>query len=224
MEQASTKSLAGSSAISSLNPDTASPEAVPKRVGRDGFLRLRFERRGEETVLSHCRFALPLQAQRAVRCPDGTAYLMMLNPTGGVLGGDSLVTEVTQGKDTHVCLTTPSATRIYRTAEHPAVQSTAIRLAEGSTLEYFPDHVIPHAGSALTQSLRVDMATGSKAILCEAMACGRLAAGERWQFREFDSLTEVSFGKTPIYINRTRIVPSRVDHGRWGIMENFHYM
>ena len=44
------------------------------------------------------------------------SYLMLLNPTGGVLGGDHLVTEIIQEAGTHVCLTTPSATRIYRTA------------------------------------------------------------------------------------------------------------
>ena len=29
---------------------------------------------------------------------------MLLNPTGGVLGGDHLVTEIIQEPDTHVCL------------------------------------------------------------------------------------------------------------------------
>jgi hypothetical protein len=34
----------------------------PERVGRDGNLKLQFERRGESTILSQSRFTLPLQA------------------------------------------------------------------------------------------------------------------------------------------------------------------
>jgi len=107
---------------------------------------------------------------------------MLLNPTGGVLGGDHLITEIVQEKETHVCLTTPSATRIYRTEENPAVLETAIHVGEDSTLEYLPDHVIPHAGSALRQSLRVEMERGSRAIILDSFAAGRVARGETLDF------------------------------------------
>ncbi len=149
---------------------------------------------------------------------------MMLNPTGGVLGGDHLLTEMVQAEETHVCLTTPSATRVYRTELQPAVQCTALQLADRATLEYFPEHVIPHARSALRQSLCVQMATGSQAILFDALACGRLAHGERWQFREIDSVTEVRMGNSVLYRNRTWIVPSVTDPQRLGIMQDFNYM
>ena len=115
------------------------------------------ERRGRSTFLAQSRFTLPLQALTPLETDDGTAFLMLLNPTGGVLGGDHLSTEIIQEPGAHVCLATPSATRVYRTAGRPAVLETAIKLGEGSTLEYLPDHVIPHANSALRQSLRVEM-------------------------------------------------------------------
>ncbi len=195
----------------------------PERAGREGYLGLHFKRRGPDTVLSRCRFALPLQALTPLSMADGTAYLMMLNPTGGVLGGDRLIAEIVQDEGTHVCLSTPSATRIYRTVQEKAHQETSIRLGAGAILEYFPDHIIPHTGSALSQSLRVQMGDGSKAILFEAAACGRLAHGERWQFRELESATEVSLGQRPLYVSRSRIVPSLIDPRRLGAMEDFNY-
>ena len=199
-------------------------EQNPERVGRDGFLRLRFARSGASTILAQSRFLLPLQALTPLTLKDGSSYLMLLNPTGGVLGGDHLITEIAQEAETHVCLTTPSATRIYRTAEKPAVLETVIRLDEGATLEYFPDHVIPHVGSALRQSLRVEMARGSRAILLDSMASGRVAHGERWSFTEVDSRTEVYACGRPAYINRTRIVPATNRPDRLGWMEEFDYM
>jgi urease accessory protein len=185
---------------------------------------LRFERRDANTILSRSRFTLPLQALTPLTLEDGTAYLMLLNPTGGVLGGDRLVTEIIQEKDTHVCLTTPSATRVYRTSGQPAVLETVIQLGEGATLEYLPDHIIPHEGSALRQSLRVEMAQGSSAILLDSVAAGRVACGERWKFTEIDSRTEVTVCGKLAFMNRTRIDPVKRQPEQLGIMEGYSYM
>src|SRR6202049_2724214 len=170
-------------------PCSLNSERNPDRVGRDGFLRLRFARSGASTILAQSRFSLPLQALTPLTLENGASYLMLLNPTGGVLGGDHLVTEIVQEAGTHVCLTTPSATRIYRTAEKPAVLETVIHVGEGATLEYLPDHVIPHAGSALRQSLRVQMGRASRAIVLESFSAGRVARGECWNFSQIDSQT-----------------------------------
>jgi urease accessory protein len=202
----------------------AHSERNPERIGRDGFLRLRFARSGATTILAQSRFSLPLQALTPLTLADGASYLMLLNPTGGVLGGDHLITEIVQEAGTHVCLTTPSATRIYRTAGKPAILETVIHLNEESTLEYFPDHVIPHVGSALRQSLRVEMSRGSRAIILDSMASGRVAHGEHWSFAEIDSRTEVFASGRPAYINRAKIVPAAKRPDGLGSMEEFDYM
>jgi urease accessory protein len=199
-------------------------ERNPERVGRDGFLRLRFARSSGNTILAQSRFSLPLQALTPLTLKDGASYLMLLNPTGGVLGGDHLVTNIVQEPGTHVCLTTPSATRIYRTSEKPAILETVIHLGEGAALEYSPEHVIPHAGSALRQSLRIEMARASRAIIVDSMASGRVAHGERWNFTEIDSRTEVYACSRPEYISRTRIVPAGKRPDQLGLMEEFDYM
>src|SRR6202790_4681898 len=204
-------------------PCSLNSEWNPERVGRDGFLRLRFARSGANTILAQSRFSLPLQALTPLTLADGASYLMLLNPTGGVLGGDHLITEIIQEAGTHVCLTTPSSTRIYRTAEKPAILETVIHLGEGATLEYLPDHVIPHAGSALRQSLRVEMERGSRAIILDSLSAGRVARGERWNFSQVDSRTEIIVRGKPAFLNRTFINPSAQQPERLGLMEHFGY-
>jgi urease accessory protein len=174
--------------------------------------------------LAKSRFMLPLQALTPLTLDDGTAYLMLLNPTGGVLGGDHLRTEIIQEAETHVCLTTPSATRIYRTLGRPAILETSIQLGEGATLEYFPDHVIPHARSSLQQSLRLEMAAGSRAIVLDSIASGRVAHGERWTFTEMDSRMEVRMTGKPAFLNRTKISPAFENPRQIGMMEEFDYI
>lgn len=197
----------------------------PERAAAgDGFLRLRFALSGARTILAQSRFSLPLQALSPLALEDGSCYLLLLNPTGGVLGGDHLVTEIELEPGTHVCLSTPSATRVYRTDDKPAILETTIRVGERATLEYFPDHVIPHAGSVLRQSLRLEIARGSRAIVVDSLASGRRAHGERWKFRELDSRTEVRVGTRPVYLNRSRIVPSALRPDQFGLAEDFDYM
>lgn len=196
----------------------------PERVGRDGFLGLRFEHRHGRTVLGQCRFKLPLQALTPTELADGTAYLMLLNPTGGLVGGDFLFTRIIQEAGTRVCLTTPSATRVYRTRDRPAVQETWIRVGEGASLEFLPDHVIPHRDSHLHQSLRVEMGRGSRAIFWDALAAGRVAHGERWNFREVNSRTEISLRGRTVFLNRTTIRPADLDPQRLGFTEDFNYL
>ena len=182
----------------------------PDRVGRDGFLRLSFERRRERTVLAESRFTLPLQASEPMALErSGSVCLMLLNPTGGVVGGDRLRTEIILGPRTHVILTTPSATKIYRTTGPPAILETSIRLGEGAILEYLPDHTIPYPGSALHQCLAVEMEKGGRLILCDSLATGRPARDERWRFSELVCQTSVSMegeGR-PFFIDRASISP-----------------
>jgi urease accessory protein len=161
------------------------------RVGRDGGLRLCFERRGTTTVLAGCRSVLPLQVLAPVALADPAAVVSMLNPTGGVLGGDRLTVDVEVARGAHACLTTPSATRVYRTAGEPAVQHVRLTVGAGAVMEWVPDHTIPSAGASLRQTFEADMAPGATLIAVDAFAAGRVARGEAWRFTRLDSALTV---------------------------------
>ena len=174
-------------------------------------------------MLTHCRFRLPLQVMAPSELADGTTCVMLLNPTGGLVGGDVLRTSILQDSDTHLCLTTPSATRVYRTTDAPAVQETWIRVGERACLEYLPDHVIPHRDSRLRQTLRVELGSGCRAIVYDALAAGRVAHGERWKFRDFDSRMEVFLDGRPVFLNRTKIQPASQNPEQFGLAEELNY-
>jgi urease accessory protein len=149
---------------------------------------------------------------------------MLLNPTGGILGGDVLTTRVELAAGAHACLTTPSATRVYRTSRHSALQETRINLAKGAALESLPDHVIPSAGASFRQHLCVNFAPGARAILFDSFAAGRIAHGERWKFRDFDSRTEIFLEGKPVYLNRTLVEPFRRSPPECIALDEFNYV
>jgi urease accessory protein len=176
------------------------------RVGREGRLELGFERRGAATVLSARRFTLPLQFLEPIELEDGgSVCAMLLNPTGGVLSGDRLETRLRLGPGAQVCVTTPSATRIYRSDGPPARLETHAEVGAGATLEYVPDHLIPHPGARVSQSLAVEVAPEGRVLLWDALALGRAARGERWAFRSVVNEITLRVGGRPAFLERVRL-------------------
>ncbi|HEV8585708.1 MAG TPA: urease accessory protein UreD [Methylomirabilota bacterium] len=178
------------------------PAAAPARVGRDGALALGFERRGTRTVLARCRWRIPLQVLAPVALDDVAAIVSVLNPTGGLVGGDRLVIDVDAGPGAHACLTTPSATKVYRTAGAAAEQTVRLSLAPGARLEWVPDHTIPFAGSALRQRIEADVAEDAVLVVVDAFAAGRVARGEAWRFGLYDSALSVRDPRGPLLQDR----------------------
>jgi urease accessory protein len=162
------------------------------RVGREGRLALRVERRDGANVVAHCRYTLPLQVLAPLALDDAAAVVSVLNPTGGLVGGDRLTIDVGVSAGAHACVTTPSATRVYRTAGPPAEQHVRLALEPNAALEWIPDHTIPSAGSALRQRIEVSVGEQARLILVDAFAAGRVARGEAWRFRSLESGIVVS--------------------------------
>lgn len=133
---------------------------------------------------------------------DPAAVVSVLNPTGGLVGGDRLIIDVAAGPGTHACLTTPSATRVYRSSGAPAVQDVTLRVGVGATLEWVPDHTIPFAGSAFRQSILVEMAEGARLILVDAFSAGRVARGEAWRFALLDSALRIRDARGWLLVDR----------------------
>ncbi len=176
--------------------------AAAARVGRDGALSVRFERRAGRTVVSRCRYTLPLQVMAPMALDDPAAIVSILNPTGGLVGGDRLAIEIDVGAGAHACLTTPSATKVYRAAAEAAVQTVRITAAEGATVEWMPDHTIPFPGAALRQAIDVDLADGARLLLVDAFSAGRVARGEAWRFARLESALVIRDGRGRLFADR----------------------
>ena len=190
----------------------------------NGCLSLRFERRGPCTVLTESRSSLPLQASKPMELDgSGSVCVTLLNPTGGLLGGDCLTTEIDLAQGAHVVLTTPSATKVYRSNSGPSRHHTTINLAEDAVLEYLPDHIIPHPGSSLDQLLSVNLRAGSRAIILDGFAVGRVARQEMWLFEELKTELLVSRDGQPIFRDRIRIRPGAWTPSGLGGMEGAAY-
>jgi urease accessory protein len=186
-------------------------------------LHLAFEARGGRTVLTARRFTLPLQALEPMDLDgDGVATLLLLNPTGGLLAGDRLQTDVVLGPGSRVCLSTPSATRVYRSPGPTAVQRVTIDVGAGAALEWLPDHLIPSPGARLRQATEIRVAADATLLYLEAWATGRAARGEAWGFDLLDSSLVVR-DEIGFLLRERAILEGRPTRNGLGATEGFAY-
>jgi len=91
--------------------------------------------------------------------PEGDAicHNVLVHPPGGLVGGDTLDMTVAASGNAHGLLTTPGATRFYRSAGELALQRTRIDLQDQARLEWLPLEALAynqcHAENRLTLSL-----------------------------------------------------------------------
>ena len=162
-------------------PRPAAFEALgppPDGSGMSGILRVRLAPRRGRTGVVDQYWRIPLQVMPpSYQDEDDEAYLYLLNPTGGIVQGDRLLTEVAVEAGARSLLSTQSATKVYRMDESYGEEVNRYVLRGDAVLEYLPDQTIPFAGSRFYRSTTVELDPGSTLILTDLLAAGRVARG-----------------------------------------------
>jgi urease accessory protein len=123
------------------------------------------------------------------------AWIYASSYGGGLVDGDSVELDVQIGDGAAAFLSTQASTKVYRSVR--GARTTAqVRVAAGGFLVAAPDPVVCFAGARYRQTQRFELAGDGALVLVDWVTSGRRAAGERWQFVEYDARTEVRTGST----------------------------
>jgi urease accessory protein len=144
-------------------------------------LDLGYRRVGERTVLTTRVHEGPLVVQKSLY-PEGERVCqnVIIHPPGGIVGGDTLTVNVDAGPHTHAQLTTPGATKCYRSDGAFARQRIRLRAAGGAVLEWLPQETIVFNASKIELELSVDLVDDARFLGWDLICLGRTAAGERF--------------------------------------------
>ena len=156
-----------------------------------GHLALRYWRDGERTV-AHDRHHGPLRVLQALY-PEGPGVCqhVLVHPPGGVVGGDDLAIDADLGEGTHALVTTPGATRFYRSMGARASQSARLSLAPGARVEWLPLETLAYPGCNAENRTVVELQPGAEAMGWEVLALGLPASGRPFAHGRFVQHLEV---------------------------------
>jgi urease accessory protein len=150
-----------------------------------GRLELTYALDGERTV-AHDRHHGPLRVLRRLY-PEGPAicHHVLVHPPGGIVGGDMLDIDAELAPGSHALLTTPGATRFYRSAGAVARQDLRARVAAGARLEWLPLETLAYDGCRAENRQRFELAPGAEMIGWDLLALGLPAAGAPFRHGSF---------------------------------------
>jgi urease accessory protein len=148
----------------------------------------------------------PLQIQKALY-PQGPriCHVTVLHPPGGIAAGDSLTVAARLDCDSHVCLTTPGATKWYRCPSGEALQQLRFSVAAGGVLEWLPRENILFDASRASMNLEVELAPTAHFLGWEILCFGRRASGEEWRRGRLQLRTSISRARQPLWRERADI-------------------
>jgi urease accessory protein len=168
-----------------------------------GRLELRLERRAQCTVIAHRRHEGPLMVQRGFHPEsDGTCHLYVLHPPGGVVGGDRLELDVEVMPGAQALITTPAATKLYRSEGAVATLVQTFRVRAGAVFEWLPQETIAFGGARAESFTRVELDPDARYLGWEITCLGRPASGDRFERGTLDQRSEIWQGKRPLVLDR----------------------
>lgn len=155
-------------------------------TGWDASLKLIFDSRSNKTILARRQHHGPLVIQK-VLYPEGDnpAHGVIIHPPGGVAGGDRLQLTVEMQPESAALLTTPGATKWYKSAGRQASQHIEMSIEEQSQLEWLPQENIVFDGADVALKTQVNLSESGTFAGWEVICLGRQASGERWQTGHF---------------------------------------
>jgi urease accessory protein len=168
--------------------------------GWDARLDLSFRRDGARSILAKRSSYGPLALQKALY-PEGESvcHAILLHPPGGIAGGDRLGIDIELGQGAHALLTTPGATKWYRTIGPEAAQSTRIKIGTDAICEWMPQENIYFDATRARNIIGVEL--GERAVFCgwDVMCLGRTASGERFGTGRVQQHIRVSREAGPVF-------------------------
>lgn len=106
--------------------------------------------------------------------PEGDAicHNVLVHPPSGLVGGDTLDVQVAVQAGAHGLVTTPGATRFYRSDGELALQRSRLRVHDGARLEWLPLETLCYSGCIAQNHLTLDLAPGAECMGWDLTALG----------------------------------------------------
>ncbi|GAB6260709.1 urease accessory protein UreD [Photobacterium sp. R1] len=189
--------------------------------GWQAEIRLGFADRGDKTVLRERSQKGPLAVHRPLYPEGPVCHTYLLHPPGGVVGGDQLTIQAQVSERAHALVTTPGATKFYRSAGAYARQRQVLRVAPDAVLEWLPQENIHFPGAQVRFSTDIHIAPGGRFIGWEMHCFGRPALNECFNVGHVFGNCRVFLGETLMLAEGMNLETQSADPARAASLRDF---
>lgn len=159
----------------------------------------------DKTLMATLKQFGPLRVQRPFYPEDDVCHVYLLHPPGGIVGGDTLHTNISVEENSHALMTTPGATKYYRSANDFALVKNKLRLSNNSILEWFPQENILFPGAKVNIHTEIHLQGNANIIAWDISCLGRPANNEIFSSGALNSTLSIYRDQMPIFIEHQRI-------------------
>jgi len=110
---------------------------------------------------------------------DDTCEVYLVNPSGGLAGGDRLELSARAAAGARLTVSTASAERVYRSCGPDTRVECRLMAGPGARLEWLPQQTILYEASRYRRNIAIDADPSARVTVLEALTLGRIARGER---------------------------------------------
>lgn len=189
-----------------MTASMTSPAAQDAPTGWQARIALDYRLSGGRSVLARREHVGPLRVQKALY-PEGDAvcHTLLLHPPGGIAGGDALQADIVAGEGAHALITTPGATKWYRSAGPAAQSGLSLRVGAGACVEWLPQEGIVFDGARAHIASRIELDAGAHFIGLDLYCLGRTASGERFVRGELKLDTRITCAGRTLWLEQARL-------------------
>lgn len=179
---------------------------ISLKTGWKGFLSFTFVNQKGKTVVKDKQHFGPLVLQRPYYQELNRPTVLIIHPPGGVVGGDELEVNVYFKPEANGLVSTPAATKFYRSQGRLAKQTQTIHVSEYTEMEWLPQETLffDHSNVDNRLIIRLD-SPNNKLIAWDIVGLGRPTRGEGFASGVLTQSLEFWIENQLIFVDRLKL-------------------
>lgn len=181
--------------------------------------------RDGRTYLDDVFFTAPYKMMTPFDKEDGGIQVMPLCASAGIMKGDVQRFEYKVAPGANMEVLSQSFEKIHKMDGGCARREVVADVGTDGILYYYPQPMIPFAGSAFESEMLIRLADDTSFLfMLDIISCGRTAREERFEYRKFASEVRVYRGEKLIYRDNTCFEPEKMPMEGMGMYEGYSHL
>ncbi len=136
---------------------------------------------------------------------------MLTNYGGGFVQGDVTYLDIACKEQTTSVISSQANTRVYESTGATCSQYIDTIMEKNAFHVFINDPLVMHHGSTFDQKFKYSMQQGSVLLLVDWFAAGRTDNGEQYDFRSYQSQTEIFMSDRLVIKDKFHLTPDQMD-------------